>query len=82
MVGKRVGCWGTLAIRMRRVGMWSSDMGNLLIVSSPLEGGYSARRRFAMVLLPEPEEPTRAVDVPGIRVRFRDERIGIVGREG
>lgn len=93
VVGRRVGCWGTWAMRARRVGVCRVERGRWVIVSGwgvvvgdeeeeEEEGGYRARRREAMVDLPLPEAPTRAVVVPGWRVRDREVRTWAVGRAG
>ena len=39
VAGKRVGCWGTMVMRERRVGMWRCERGMLLIVRVPDESG-------------------------------------------
>lgn len=96
VVGRRVGCWGTWAMRVRRVGVCRVERGRWFIVrgwglvvvvgdddeEEVEEGGYRARRREAMVDLPLPEAPTRAVVVRGWRVRDREVRTWAVGRVG
>ena len=84
-------------MRVRRVGVCRVERGMRFIVSGwglvvvavgddeeeeEEEGGYRARRREAMVDLPLPEAPTRAVVVPGWRVRDREVRTWAVGRAG
>ena len=45
-------------------------------------GRYRPMRRAAMVDLPQPEDPTIAVDVPSGRVSFRLWRTKVLGRAG
>lgn len=49
------------------------------VVVVVVEGGWRARSRLARVDLPLPEGPTRAVVVPGWRVRVKEERTGRMG---
>ena len=81
LVANRVGCWATTAIRLRRVGMCRvlmscPSISNVDGVSiSGADGGYSPRIRDATVDLPDPEEPTMAVQVFGGMVKWRFCRI-------
>ena len=45
-------------------------------------GVYRPRRREARVVLPDPEGPTRTVQVPALRVRETFCRMGVWGCEG
>lgn len=82
VVGKRRGDWGTKPIMLLRVGMWTWLMSTPAMDRVPWGTGYRPRIREAMVDFPEPETPTRAVEVEACRVRERDVRTGWEGREG
>ncbi len=69
-------------MRVRREGVWRVERGWVENVMVPVVGGWRFRSREAIVDLPDPEAPTRAVVVLGKRVRLRDERMGTVGRVG
>ncbi len=88
LVANRVGCWATTATRLRRVGMCRALMSRPSINNvdgvsmSGVDGGYSPRIREATVDLPDPEEPTIAVQVFGGMVRWRFWRMVVSGRDG
>lgn len=79
--GKRRGCCGTNDMKERRLEMLHSLMGMLLNVSGGgwsarrgVSGEYRPRRREPMVLFPDPEGPTRAVQDPAVSVKEIPER--------
>lgn len=88
LVAKSVGCWATTEIRLRSVGMCKDLMSrppinNVDGASFPgVDGGYKPRSKEATVDLPDPEEPTMAVQVFCGMVRLKFCRTLVSGREG
>lgn len=85
--GKIVGCWETMEILERRVGVCRCliSIPPRVTVESPVfEIGASYRERSsdAMVDLPDPERPTTAVQEPCGMVMETSSRMSVHGRDG
>ena len=80
---RRVGRWSDLMSRPERVREGGPPDASLGVrTSRSAVGGYIPNKRDAIVLLPEPEAPTMAVQFPAGIVTFRRSRAGASGRVG